>query len=98
MVIGRMACGDRGETMRPADLVKKMIAPLSRLSLQRRASKMTELDALDMHGDSALSAKLGHECFILVGFRTAKPVIHVRRVQREPRNATAVGEVPKHRQ
>ena len=98
MVIGRMACGDRGETMRPADLVKKMIAPLSRLSLQRSPPTMTELGALDMHGDSALSAKLGHERFILVGFCTAKPVIHVRRVQREPWNATAVGEVLEHRQ
>jgi hypothetical protein len=57
---------------------------------------MTELGALDMHGDSALSAKLGHERFILVGFRTAKPVIHVRRVQGEPWNPTAVGEVLEH--
>src|SRR5205823_1321610 len=51
LVIGRMAGGDVGQTVRPAEPFKKGIATLPRAGLQGGAPETVEIGALNMHGD-----------------------------------------------
>src|SRR5437899_5418305 len=68
LVIGRMACGDVGQTMRPAEPFKKGVATMSSVGLQGGAPETIEIGALNMHRDTELGTEPANERRSLVRF------------------------------